>query len=238
MSKHHPSKYKIAHSGVVTDFNSCIKFNAEQKELIRLIRTRPEDLPVVFCFGVAGTGKTLVSLAASYQLVLEGEYDKIFYIRENVEVGDHSLGYLPGTLDEKFAAYKYPLLDNVDFLSHVSGLSSGDILEHVEAMPVAYIRGRSISNAIMICDEMQNCSWNAIQTLLTRVGRYCKIIMLGSINQIDNSKQSKSTNAFTEIYDVLKDLPEVGGVELLKSERSDISGKIDEILSSYTKKSK
>ena len=106
--------------------------------------------------GDAGTGKTFTSLVAAIDLVkIQKKYSKIFYIREPIEVG-RSLGYLPGSMDEKFSVYLDGMMDNLEVISDYSGLNVNDMANSIECIPPQYIRGRSISNSIVIVDEAQN----------------------------------------------------------------------------------
>lgn len=215
--------------------------NPEQRELIRLINVSANKLPVVYCFGDAGTGKTFCSILAAIDLVkIQNEYSKIIYIREPVEVGK-SLGYLPGTAEEKFEVYCGGLLDNIESINRMTGLNKNDILDKIECIPPQYTRGRSFSDSIIIVDEAQNLSLDTIQTLLTRIGKFCKVILLGSSNQIDIKGSSKENNDFVKSYTILDSIEDhkiVGSVTLEKSERSEYCRIIDQAFTQYKEQNK
>lgn len=205
--------------------------NPEQRELIRLINQN--SIAITYCFGNAGTGKTFTALAASFDLVkIRKKYSKIFYIREPIEVG-RSLGFLPGGLDDKYGVYLGGFFDNLEHISSFSGININDLKSCVEMVPPQFIRGRSIDDAICIVDEAQNLSLDTIQTIATRLGKYCKLVFIGSLNQIDVKGMSKTNNSFEKSYEILKDFPFVGRVDLIKSERSEYCAQIDEAFTNY-----
>lgn len=204
--------------------------NPEQRELIRLINQN--NLPVIYCFGDAGTGKTFTTIAAAVDLVkVQKKYNKIFYIREPLEVGK-SLGYLPGSVEEKFEVYCGGLLDNLEMISQMSGLNKNDMLSSIECLPPQYTRGRSFPpGSILIIDEAQNLGIDTIHTLLTRIGKFCKVILLGSCNQIDIKGATKENNDFLKSFEILQNIEEeeiVGSVTLIQSERSKYCRLIDQ----------
>jgi PhoH-like ATPase len=200
--------------------------NPEQCELIRMMNEN--NLPVVFCEGLAGTGKTFTAVAAALDLVkVKRKYERIFYIREPIEVG-HSLGFLPGELDDKYGVYLEGLQDNIDHICDFSGQNPNELKSHIECVPPQFVRGRSFENAIIIADEAQNFSLDTIQTLLTRIGKYCKIVFLGSVNQIDIKGMTAEKNDFVRSYEIVKDTGVVGYVKLKKSERSSYATILDQ----------
>lgn len=204
------------------------KSNKEQAELARLIHAN--DIPIIYCKGNAGTGKTFLSVAAALDAIIDKKkFSKLIYIREPIEVG-RSLGFLPGSVEEKYSSYLAGLYDNLDEISRLTSINANSLKMNIECMPPQFIRGRSINNAILLVDECQNLKMNTIKTILTRIGRYSKVVMLGSINQIDDRSMTKEKNDFMESYEKLKDQPFVGYVELIKSERSEITDIIDKLL--------
>ena len=223
--------------------------NPEQRELIRLINDDPERTPVVFCKGSAGTGKTFATLAACLNLVRgkgsKKRYKNIFYVREPVEIG-HRLGYLKGTAEEKYGPYLGPLLDNYNHLmAHASSeeqVAGVRLLKHKpkkdaddeiyesayyeklpsDIIPLApeFMRGRSFDDCLIILDEAQNMNLDELQTMVTRIGNACKMIIIGSPNQIDVPGQTPEANAFETAYEILKPTGLVGYVELAKPMRT------------------
>lgn len=211
------------------------KGNEEQAELLRLILDKSK--PIVICNGKAGTGKNFVSIAAAIQLKLDKKYNRIIYSRNAVEVGK-SLGYLKGDLEEKFGPYTLPLSDTIESIIYNSDikLNYNDLMQKVECMPVAYTRGRNLENTILIIDECQNLSFTELQTLITRMGKYSKIILIGSFSQIDDPQQLKKQKCdFQTTAEALSELSYVGYVELKKSMRSEYCAEIDDIFEKLKK---
>lgn len=235
--------------------------NDEQKELIRLIRKDAKLCPVVYCDGDAGTGKTFAALAASLSLIRNhGEkkrsYKNLYYVREPVEVG-HRLGYLKGTEEDKFAPYLGPLLDNYSHLmslgreaglippplrkieKHDDGSISQSLYSHLpsDIVPLApeFMRGRSFADCIIIVDEAQNMTLDELQTLVTRIGERCKMVILGSANQVDIPLASSAENDFLLSYSILKPTGLVGYVHLTRPMRSSFVAEFDQRFVQYRK---
>lgn len=205
------------------------KNNPEQAELARLIHERQKR--IIYCEGRAGTGKTLITLAASLQLVLDKKYKKILYVRSPMEVGSHSIGFLPGEVSDKISPYGGALEDNLSEISRICHLNAENLKQKIEVTCPQFMRGRSFNNGyIIICDESQNLSRIEIKTLLTRIGEYSKIILLGDTQQIDAKGMTKDNNEFMKTYEILSDYNFVGHVELIKSERSEMCAIIDDLL--------
>ncbi len=234
--------------------------NEGQRELIRLIRLDPHKMPVVYCLGSAGTGKTFASLAAALSLVRSKgssrKYKTIYYVREPVEVG-HRLGYLKGGEEEKYAPYLGPLLDNYQHLMNrcknetktpqnpiklmKNCASSEDTLPYAyrrlpsDIVPLApeFLRGRSFEDCIILVDEAQNMNLDEFQTLATRIGRNCKLVFMGSVNQIDVPEQSEESNDFITSYRILEPTGLVGFVRLCEPMRSGFVAEFDERFVAY-----
>ncbi len=234
--------------------------NEGQRELIRLIRLDPNKMPVVYCLGSAGTGKTFASLAAALSLVRSKgslkKYKTIYYVREPVEVG-HRLGYLKGGEEEKYAPYLGPLLDNYQHLmDHCKNetktpqnppkamrmnASGEDVLPYAyrklpsDIIPLApeFLRGRSFEDCIILVDEAQNMNLDEFQTLTTRIGRNCKLVFMGSVNQIDVPEQSEEKNDFLTSYRILEPTGLVGFVRLQEPMRSGFVAEFDERFVAY-----
>lgn len=217
--------------------------NPQQRELIRLINDDPERTPVVFCKGSAGTGKTFATLAACLNLVrgkgAKKKYKNIFYVREPVEIG-HRLGYLKGTAVEKYGPYLGPLMDNYEHLMAnaspeeqlfgnklIKKKTKKDVDDEIfestyyeklpsDIIPLApeFMRGRSFDDCLIILDEAQNMDLDELQTMVTRIGKMCKMVIIGSPNQIDVPDQTPENNAFDIAYEILKPTGLIGFVEL------------------------
>jgi PhoH-like ATPase len=209
--------------------------SAEQSFLIDLIMDKNVDL--VTALGQAGTGKTLIALASSLELVLnKKDYDKLIIYRPIQSVGN-DIGYLPGTLEEKLAPWFQAIMDNFEFL--FTNTSSSDWRKElemfqkkgrIEMSAITYIRGRSIPNAIILIDEAQNLSSAEIKTILTRAGEGTKIILTGDICQIDNERLDATDNGLTHVIEKFKSSNLAGHITLVKGERSRLATLASDIL--------
>ncbi|HAJ80593.1 MAG TPA: phosphate starvation-inducible protein PhoH [Fibrobacteres bacterium] len=190
-----------------------------------------DSIQLVTLVGKAGTGKTLLAVAASlYKTVDENVYNHVLVSRPTLPMGK-DIGFLPGTIEEKLAPWMYPIADNVDLLMrseakarrHIRGfkelLESGILI--VE--PLTYIRGRSIHNQFLIIDEAQNLTPHEIKTIITRVGDGSKIILTGDPYQIDNPYIDSSSNGLTYVVERFKDQEVAAHITFTKGERSVLS---------------
>lgn len=208
-----------------------LKGNEEQIELARLISDTNHE--IVFCTGNAGTGKTFTTLVVALELtLLQKKYDKIIYARNPIQLGE-SMGFLPGDVNEKYNPFMGGLFDNLESICKKSSLKPHltDVKSKIEIVPLAFLRGRSLENTILIIDEAQNCDLITLKAVLTRMGQYSKIVLLGSMNQIDDPHQRKKEKCdFEQVIAALNDLDYVAVMELIKSMRSPHCGEIDECL--------
>ncbi len=193
------------------------------------------DIPIVSLIGKAGTGKTLLAIAAGLEQIMGGQdyerYKKLIVSRPVQPLGK-DIGFLPGTLEEKMLPWLAPIQDNLEFLM---GNDKNALLDHmergvVEIEALTYIRGRSISNAFIIIDEAQNLSGHELKTILTRVGEGTKIILTGDIEQIDNIYIDEKTNGLTYAVEKFKDFDLAGHITLQKGERSKVASLSAKIL--------
>jgi len=193
------------------------------------------DVPIVSLIGKAGTGKTLLAIAAGLEQIMGGQdyerYKKLIVSRPVQPLGK-DIGFLPGTLEEKMLPWLAPIQDNLEFLM---GNDKNALLDHmergvVEIEALTYIRGRSISNAFIIIDEAQNLSGHELKTILTRVGEGTKIILTGDIEQIDNIYIDEKTNGLTYAVEKFKDYDLAGHITLQKGERSKVASLSAKIL--------
>lgn len=196
-----------------------------------------DDIKLVTLLGTAGTGKTLLALAAGMTKVFtEQRYDKLLVARPIMPMG-RDIGYLPGDKDEKLSAWMQPIFDNLEYLMSTRGVGhqqadSKPIEQRIKQFmdtgqlvlePLTYIRGRSIPNQFMIVDEAQNLTPHEVKTIVSRVGEGTKIILTGDIAQIDNPYLDASSNGLSYCIERLKGQPQVGHVILAKSERSELA---------------
>jgi|LauGreDrversion4_2_1035121.scaffolds.fasta_scaffold25148_4 PhoH-like ATPase len=215
----------------------------EQACLVDLLMD--SSLPLVTVMGQAGSGKTLVALAAALELVLEKQkYDKLIIYRP-VEVIGKELGYMPGNKYEKMEPYFQAIFDSFEALlaSNTGGkdknkttLTWRDNLEYfikkdkIELDVLAYARGRSLANALIIIDEAQNLPSSAAKTLLTRLGAGSKIVCTGDIEQIDVNNLDAINNTISTIVEAFKGSKLAGHISLVKGERSELANEAIKLL--------
>ncbi len=210
--------------------------NVEQKCALDLLLR--DDVKLVTLIGPAGTGKTLLALAAGLRKVFdEGIYSKILVSRPIVPLGK-DIGYLPGTKDEKLFHWMQPIYDNLEFLCQSStGKGNGEetqkwILESkkIEMEAVTYIRGRTLPKMYMIIDEAQNLTPHEVKTIISRAGQGAKVVLTGDPTQIDNPYLDKDSNALTFTVGKFKQYPLFGHIFLEKTERSPLAALAAEVL--------
>jgi predicted ribonuclease YlaK len=147
------------------------------------------------------------------------------------------MGFLPGDISDKYNPFMGGLMDNLESICKHSSLKPAlnQLKSQVEIVPIAFLRGRSFENTLLIVDEAQNLNLVALKTILTRVGAYSKVILLGSMNQIDDPRQARKEKCdFQKVIEKLSDRDYVGSVELVQSMRSPICVELDELLSEIT----
>lgn len=202
--------------------------NKEQQMAMNLLMD--ESVPVVSMMGSAGTGKTLLAIAAALEYVInkEEKYEKIIVSRSVMPMGK-DIGFLPGTMEDKMAPWVAPIQDNLDTLFSNKENKGLDPLAHykekgvIQVEALTYIRGRSLNNAFIIIDECQNMNTHEIKTVLTRVGENTKIVLTGDIEQIDNIYLNETTNGLTYAIEKLKGSELTGHITLTKGERSKVA---------------
>ncbi|MCG3083626.1 PhoH family protein [Anoxybacillus sp. LAT_35] len=189
-----------------------------------LLRT---DIPLVTLIGKAGTGKTLLALAAGLMQTEDLRlYKKLLVARPIVPVGK-DIGYLPGEKQEKLRPWMQPIFDNLHFLfdtkkpSELDAILSG--MGSIEVEALTYIRGRSIPEQFIIIDEAQNLTKHEVKTILTRVGERSKIVLMGDPAQIDHPYLDEYNNGLTYVVEKFKDQKVAGHVRLIKGERSSLA---------------
>jgi len=199
-----------------------------REQLFAMDALLDDSIQLVTLVGKAGTGKTLLAVAASlYKTVDENVYSHVLVSRPTLPMGK-DIGFLPGTVEEKLAPWMYPIADNVDLLMrneakarrHIRGfkelLDSGILI--VE--PLTYIRGRSIHNQYLIIDEAQNLTPHEIKTIITRAGDSTKVILTGDPYQIDNPYIDSSSNGLTYVVERFKEQDIAAHITFTRGERS------------------
>lgn len=208
--------------------------NAEQTFAIHAA-LKPE-IKLVSIQGVAGTGKTLLALAAA--LEQKREYKQIYLARPIVPLSNKDIGYLPGDIKSKVNPYMEPLWDNLKFIQNQYSETDKEYSKITEMInqeklvitPLAYIRGRSLSNICFIVDEAQNLTPHEVKTIITRAGENTKIIFTGDIYQIDTPYLDSQSNGLSTLIDRLKDHELYAHVTLEKGERSELANLANELL--------
>ena len=187
------------------------------------------DVPLVSLTGGAGTGKTLIALAAA--LEQEKDFDQIILSRPTVVLGGQDIGFLPGDQRSKMSPYVQPLMDNLDVIKRCFKPGSKQALK-IEAMlkeekllisPLAYIRGRSLGKVYFIVDEAQNLTPHEVKTIITRAGEGTKMVFTGDIFQIDQPYLDQWSNGLTHLGEKMNGQPLFQHVFLRKGERSELS---------------
>ncbi|WP_159883902.1 PhoH family protein [Paenibacillus puerhi] len=199
--------------------------NAQQRMALELLLN--DDIPLVTLTGKAGTGKTLLTLAAGLMKVEdEHKYKKLLIARPVVPMGK-DIGYLPGEKEEKLRPWMQPVYDNLEFLFDTK--KTGDIdkilagLGSIQVEALTYIRGRSIPGQFIIIDEAQNLSKHEVKTIVSRVGEGSKIVLLGDPEQIDHPYLDASSNGLTYVVERFKEQSISGHILLERGERSHLA---------------
>ena len=208
--------------------------NAEQTFAVHAIMQ--PDIPLVTLQGVAGTGKTLLALAGSMEQ--KKRYKQIILARPIVPLSNKDIGYLPGDVKEKINPYMEPLWDNLKFIKNQYGenekkfkqIEEMQSQEKIVITPLAFIRGRSLSNIIFIIDEAQNLTPHEVKTIISRAGENTKIIFTGDVNQIDTPYLDEQSNGLSYLIDRLKGNELFAHITLQKGERSELANLANELL--------
>jgi PhoH-like ATPase len=208
--------------------------NAEQTFALDALSN--PDIQLVSLTGKAGTGKTLLALAAA--LSQHKRYKQIFLARPIVPLANRDLGFLPGDVKEKMDPYMQPLYDNLTVIKHKFSHQSPEFLRINDMMkedklvitPLAYIRGRSLSSIYFIVDEAQNLTPHEIKTIITRAGEGTKMVFTGDIEQIDSPYLDTASNGLSYLSDKMKSQDIFAHVNLVKGERSFLAELASKIL--------
>ncbi|MFW6311391.1 MAG: PhoH family protein [Nanoarchaeota archaeon] len=180
----------------------------KQKELKKAI----EDKDVVISTGPAGTGKTYVSLLTALHLMkTHPKYKRLVLVKSLQIIKGEDPGILPGTLKEKLDPYMYSFTGNLRKIFNSSFIINALMEQEViEFVPIAYIRGVTIDDAIVIIDEVQNIDMHTFKTIITRIGKSCKMVFLGDVGQID--RKNKEESCLEKVCELFKDKEYTGSV--------------------------
>ncbi len=209
--------------------------NREQNFALNVLLDPAIDF--VTLLGTAGTGKTLLALAAGLTLTLENKaYQEIIMTRETVPVGE-DIGFLPGTEEEKMAPWMGALMDNLELLGRNSehgeweqSATNNIIMNRVKIRSLNFMRGRTFLNRYLIIDEAQNLTSKQMKTLITRAGPGTKIICIGNLSQIDTPYLTATTSGLTFVVDRFKTWPHGAHITLQRGERSRLADYASDIL--------
>ncbi|MGK7893810.1 MAG: PhoH family protein, partial [Xenococcus sp. (in: cyanobacteria)] len=219
---------KIPHSGI----SRIHPRNREQQFALNLLLT--DSIQLVTLIGQAGTGKTLLAIAAGLQKVADEKlYNRLLISRPIIAMGK-DIGYLPGDIEEKLTPWMQPIYDNFDLIFGTQNPQGKpahwrrgheELLEQglLQIEPLTYIRGRTIPRQFLIVDEAQNLTPHEVKTILTRAGEGTKIVLTGDPEQIDNPYVDAASNGLTFVAERFKNEPLAGHITLYKGERSALS---------------
>lgn len=230
-------------------------YNASKKQLERVEKSyhygiKPRNAEQTFAFhalmnpevklvtlqGVAGTGKTLLALASA--LEQKNMFHQIILARPIVPLSNKDIGYLPGSAEDKISPYMQPLFDNLKFIKSqfkenekkLKAIVEMEEDEKLKITPLAFIRGRSLSNIIFIVDEAQNLTPHEVKTIITRAGENTKIIFTGDVHQIDTPYLDEQSNGLSYLIDKLKGNELYAHITLEKGERSELANLANDLL--------
>ena len=213
--------------------SSLISIEPRNKEqLFALWLLTSPDVPLVSITGIAGSGKTFLTLMAGLAGISQGDrkYERIIVTRSIQPVG-RDLGFLPGDMNDKMSPWLAPILDNVRHA--FKDIAYFDIMKQkgeVEVAPLAYIRGRTFNNSFVIVDEAQNATIHELKTIITRIGKGSKIVLLGDTDQVDTPYIDSFSNGLTVTVEKFKDHKLAGHITLVKGQRSDLATAASNIL--------
>jgi len=230
-NSHHKPLQKVIHKSI-PDWNIDAR-NKEQAFAIDLLLN--PDIKIVSLIGRAGSGKTLMAIAAGLQQTIglrteNNHYSRLIVSRPVQPLGK-DIGFLPGTMEEKMLPWLMPIQDNLKFLmGDRTNLEMYMEKGKIEIEALTYIRGRSIANAFIIIDEAQNLTKHEIKTIITRIGEGTKIVLTGDIEQIDNVYVNETSNGLAHAVESFKDYHISGHVTFRKGERSELATLASKVL--------
>ena len=202
--------------------------NKEQTFALKLLYD--PSIMLVTLTGLAGSGKTFLTLLTAMECLDKNMFKKIIVTRSIQPVGK-DLGYLPGDLNDKMEPWLSPIIDN--FQHAFKDLTYFDVMRDkgiIDVAPLSYMRGRTFNDAFVIVDEAQNMTIHELKTIITRVGKGSKVVLLGDTGQIDTPYLDYHSNGLTIVVEKFKDLSISGHIHLLKGQRSELASVASKIL--------
>jgi PhoH-like ATPase len=208
--------------------------NAEQTFAIHALMN--PKIQLITLRGMAGTGKTLLAIAAAIEQ--KRNFQQIYITRPVIPLGNNDIGFLPGDIKSKMDPYMQPIFDNIKYIKNQYGENDGMTKkinqmieqEKIAIAPLAYIRGRTLSNAFFIVDEAQNLTPHEVKTIISRAGEGTKIVLTGDIHQIDTPYLDAESNGLSYVIDKVKNNPLFAHITLEKGERSELANLANELL--------
>ncbi len=233
LAHYNPFEDKIDRVSKITASNITPRNDEQTFALDALLRP---EIKLISMTGKAGTGKTLLALAAA--LEQKSDFDQILLARPIVSLADRDLGFLPGSAKDKISPYMQPLMDNLQVIKNRYGSKSKNYAriermisdERLLITPLAYIRGRSLSNVYFIVDESQNLTPHEIKTIITRAGEGSKMVFTGDIQQIDSPYLDDKSNGLSYLADRMKGQDIFAHINLMKGERSYLADLASDLL--------
>lgn len=208
--------------------------NAEQTFALHALMN--PKIQLITLRGMAGTGKTLLAIAAAIEQ--KKQYQQIYITRPVIPLGNNDIGFLPGDIKSKMDPYMQPIYDNIKYIKNQYGESDGMTKrinqmveqEKIAIAPLAYIRGRTLANAFFIVDEAQNLTPHEVKTIISRAGEGTKIVLTGDINQIDTPYLDAESNGLSYVIDKVKNNALFAHITLEKGERSELANLANDLL--------
>lgn len=216
---------------VITDVHLRNRLNAKTDNQKDFIRTMLEN-EIVFCQGLAGSGKTHIAVGLAMEALIADKVDKVVITRPVVEAGER-LGYLPGTAEEKLHPYLMPILDEINHFITMGDYARLKNENKIEIVPLGLMRGRNFHNSFIVADECQNATYEQLKMLITRIGTNSKMVLTGDVAQSDLNRHIKG--GFSKLIDLLAEVDGVG-ISVLTAQdiiRNPIIGRILEQLEKY-----
>ena len=224
---------RVRKAGDLLESFSRLDIKAKNREQLYALNSLLDpSLPLITISGLAGSGKTFITLMAAYAMVQAGYYDRIVFTR-NVQPVGRDIGFLPGSMEEKMAPWLAPIMDNLRVGLKDNNLSLFNTLRSqgvIEIAPLSFIRGRTFNNTILIMDEAQNATIHELKTVITRMGENSKIILLGDVDQIDTPYIDALSNGLTIVSEKFKNQSCASHIALKRGERSHLSAVAASIL--------
>ena len=202
--------------------------NKEQKFAMHALVD--DTIPLVTLTGLAGSGKTFLTLMTAIEALDQNKYERIIVTR-NIQPVGKEIGYLPGDVKDKMAPWMSPLMDN--FRHHFKDRTYFELMMEkglIEIAPLSFIRGRTFSNSFIIVDEAQNASIHELKTIITRIGENSKIVLMGDTDQIDTPYLNKNSNGLAIVIDRMKNSKHSAHVHLKRGERSELATYASKVL--------